>query len=112
MLRSPLWQKKRLLIFDRDHWMCTRCFDTKSNLQVHHLDYIPGVLPHEYPDDMLTTLCDQCHAKENDRDKIQKYLYNTLKMKGFAIYDLLALSCKVDTDTEFTEELLRALRRL
>jgi hypothetical protein len=109
-LRDPRWQQKRLKIFERDHWLCTWCRDSKTNLQVHHKDYIPGIPPYDYPDDMLTTLCEKCHARENDRDKIQKYLYNTLKMKGFAIYDLLALSCKVDTDEDFTRELLNALR--
>lgn len=109
-LRDPRWQQKRLKIFERDRWLCTRCLDGKTNLQVHHKDYIPGVLPYDYPEDMLTTLCEKCHEKENDRDKIQKYLYNTLKMKGFAVYDLLALSCKVDTDDIFTRELLNALR--
>lgn len=109
-LRDPRWQKKRLFVLNRDHWRCTRCFNAEINLQIHHLDYIPGIKPYEYPDDMLATLCETCHGKEMDRDKIQKYLYNTLKMKGFAIYDLLALSCKVDTDTDFTRELLTVLR--
>lgn len=110
-LRHPVWQKMRLEVFKRDHWRCTKCFRNETNLQVHHLDYLPGLLPYEYPMDMLTTLCEICHGKENQRDKIQKYLYNTLRMKGFMVYDLLALSCKIDTDNHFTEDLLTELRK-
>ena len=42
--------------------------------------------------------------------ELEKYLSNTLKMKGFLLSDLLALSCKIDTDKKFTETLLKVLR--
>lgn len=111
-LQNPKWQKKRLEIFQRDNFTCVVCFDSDNTLHVHHVDYIPGIAPWDYPNDMLKTYCARCHEKENDRDKVEKYLYNTLKMKGFAVYDLLALSLIVDQDKEFTEDLLRALRRI
>lgn len=110
-LKNPKWQALRLRVFERDHFSCVICGAEDRELQVHHLDYIPGVSPHMYPMDMLRTLCDLCHEKENDRDKIEKYLYNTLKMKGFSVYDLLSLSCKVDTEEQFTKALLRVLRK-
>lgn len=110
-LKNPKWQALRLRVFERDHFCCVRCGEEERELHVHHLDYIPGIAPHMYPMDMLRTLCDLCHEKENERDKIEKYLYNTLKMKGFSVYDLLALSCKVDTEEDFTKALLRVLRK-
>lgn len=64
----------------------------------------------EYPDDMLITLCKFHHSKEIERDKTHQYLIGTLKMKGFFLSDLLALACKIDTDYEFTETLLKTLR--
>ena len=63
LLRDPRWQKKRLHIFERDGWACTRCRDTVSPLNVHHKYYLPNTEPWDYPDDALTTHCDLCHDK-------------------------------------------------
>jgi len=57
------WQKRRLLIMQRDNFQCTKCTE-KFNLQIHHIYYRWGWLPWEYPDDALVTLCDLCHKKE------------------------------------------------
>ena len=109
-LRNPKWQQKRLKIFERDNWTCKCCGDKERNQHVHHVDYIPGIDPWDYSDDMLITLCDVCHAKENGRIELEKNLATTLKMKGFLISDLLALSCKIDTNERFTISLLKTLR--
>jgi 5-methylcytosine-specific restriction endonuclease McrA len=110
-LQLPSWQKRRLEVMQRDSWSCRSCGETKIQLQVHHVDYIPGIDPADYPDDMLVTLCQVCHDKERGRDKLETHLATTLKMKGFLLSDLLALSCKIDTDIRFTETLLKALRQ-
>lgn len=62
-LLDPRWQRKRLEILQRDNFTCTimGCMDNKSTLHVHHLDYIPGKEPWDYPDNYLTTLCVSCH---------------------------------------------------
>jgi hypothetical protein len=62
-LRSPKWQKKRLEILDRDGWCCQSCGDKDSNLQVHHKAYKPKTDPWDYPEDWLTTLCEDCHSE-------------------------------------------------
>lgn len=111
-IKEPLWQKRRVLIFERDGYKC-QCPQHKGrqySLEVHHIDYIPGNKIWEYPDDMLITLCKACHSKENERSGAEKYLINALKMKGFFIGDLLALACKFDTDVQFTQSLLQILR--
>lgn len=59
-LKDPRWQKKRLLIFERDKWTCRCCGDNKTTLNVHHLTYAGE--PWECPDENLTTLCEDCHA--------------------------------------------------
>jgi hypothetical protein len=64
----------------------------------------------DYPDDMLITLCEDCHKAENERPKEERYLINTLRMKGFLIGDLLAHSAMMETDSAFTANLLRILR--
>jgi hypothetical protein len=111
-LLDPKWQRKKAQILQRDNFTCRneKCKSTEITLHVHHLDYIPGINPWDYPDDMLLTLCAVCHDKENERLMLERYLSNSLKMKGFLISDLLSLACKIDTDDEFTATLLKALR--
>jgi 5-methylcytosine-specific restriction endonuclease McrA len=110
-LTNPLWQRKRLDVFNRDNFSCTRCGNSKNELQVHHLDYIPGIEPWEYPLDMLTTLCIDCHAEENARQRHENYLLNSLKMKGFLVGDILRLSTLLDTDPFFTNTFKNLLRK-
>ena len=111
-LLDPRWQKKKSEILQRDDFTCQekRCGRKDKTLHVHHVDYVPGMEPWEYPSDMLITLCEDCHYKEKNRSELETHLSNTLKMKGFLIGDLLALSCKIDTDEEFTLTLLNVLR--
>lgn len=72
LLRNPFWQRKKNGILERDNYTCQRCTDTLSNLQVHHLYYLPNKLPWEYPDEALLTLCDLCHTKAEFYKWLQK----------------------------------------
>lgn len=76
LLRSPLWQKKRLKIFERDNFTCQYCGSKERELQVHHRIYHKGVKPWEYDDSELITLCDRCHEVETDE---KNYHYDTFK---------------------------------
>lgn len=58
-LLDPRWQKKRLLILNRDRWTCTRCKRTDLTLHVHHEAYIDD--PWDIKDEYLRTLCYKCH---------------------------------------------------
>ena len=102
-LVNPLWQRKRLDVFNRDSFACTNCGRSDIELQVHHYDYISGINPWDYPMDMLTTLCVDCHAAELKRRKHESYLLNSLRMKGFLAFDILNLSTRIDSDPEFTK---------
>ena len=55
-LKSPMWQKKRLEILNRDNFTCQDCGDTESQLQVHHKSYVFGNKVWEYDNDNLVTL--------------------------------------------------------
>jgi|SRR6185437_10813230 len=112
-LRHPKWQKRKAEILERDNYTCQnkRCQSTEKNLQVHHLDYIQGLMAWEYPDDMLITLCEDCHDAEKGREQLEKHLATTLKMRGFLMSDLLSFSSKLDTDLVFTQTLLNVLRQ-
>jgi len=64
-LKDPRWQKKRLEVLQRDDFCCLRCLDSESTLAVHHLFYIRGRNPWEYPMWSLETLCESCHDDEH-----------------------------------------------
>lgn len=61
LLKDPRWQKKRLEILHRDGFKCKLCGDTKAQLQVHHKKYENSILPWDYPNGDLITLCVHCH---------------------------------------------------
>lgn len=75
MLKSPLWQKKRLEILERDKFTCQSCFDTENELHVHHIYYLKDKKPHEYEEYFLLTLCKDCHKTiTEDRKEIKFYV--------------------------------------
>ncbi len=61
LLKDPRWIKRRNEILTRDKNTCQSCGAQDKYLHVHHLNYWDGFLPWEYPDDMLVTLCKDCH---------------------------------------------------
>lgn len=75
-LRDPRWQRRRLEVLNRDDWTCRKCFGSEDTLHVHHRRYITGREPWDYPDELLVTLCEMCHAteKEEMEDGIQSLI--------------------------------------
>lgn len=67
LLKSSKWKAKRAEIIIRDNYKCTRCGQTKG-LQVHHVHYIEGRLPWQYPNYFLITVCRDCHKYYHDRN--------------------------------------------
>lgn len=47
----------------RDKWMCKKCGDDETTLNVHHKRYINGNDPWEYENNDLITLCEHCHSQ-------------------------------------------------
>ena len=68
-LKDIRWQKKRLQVMERDGWKCRDCGAEGETLHVHHCHYEKGG-PWETPDNLLMTLCADCHevrqGLEND----------------------------------------------
>jgi len=62
-LQSVFWQKKRLQVLDEARWLCRECQIPNRSLQVHHVFYLPGRDPWDYPDHLLMPLCDACHVR-------------------------------------------------
>lgn len=70
-LKDPRWQRRRLEIFQRDEWACVYCCSKTDTLNVHHLAYVRGREPWAYPDSLLVTTCEPCHAlAETARHKL------------------------------------------
>lgn len=65
-LQHPKWQKKRLKIFERDNWRCTKCGDTETTLHVHHLKYTKKY-PWQELNVNLRTVCAKCHKKNHKK---------------------------------------------
>ena len=61
LLEDPRWVQRRNQILSRDHNTCQMCGTQTKRMQVHHRFYIEGRLPWEYSDDVLVTLCEDCH---------------------------------------------------
>lgn len=95
-LRHPKWQRKRLEVMQRDGFRCVRCGDEESELHVHHMSYIPGRKPWEYPLQNFETICRDCHdLLHQDVQTLRAVLFeqvtalglpgNTRKLAGWMI---------------------------
>jgi len=49
----------------RDGWKCSQCGSETKTLNVHHVQYLNGHAPWEYPKNYLITLCEDCHAESH-----------------------------------------------
>ena len=62
LLKRPEWQKRRLERLSECEFACQACYNTESQLHVHHKRYVKGRKPWEYEDFELAVLCDSCHT--------------------------------------------------
>lgn len=82
LLKDPRWQTKAKEIKEWDRGVCQLCGDNK-NLQVHHLCYDKDRMPWDYPRRALITLCDNCHNKIHDSERIfQQHLKDLVIQLG------------------------------
>lgn len=89
LLRDPRWQRKRLEIMGRDKFTCTDCGENDKQLHVHHLHYIRGREPWNYPDNLLITLCEECHKEyEKHSRNIGDTLIEELAIAGMTAEDI------------------------
>lgn len=94
LLKNPQWQRKRLEVFQRDNFTCQCCNSTNKELHLHHLQYKKGSLPHDYDEEMLVTLCCDCHDfAHKELKKITSLLAFYVLTKGI---DLITLQSKLE----------------
>ena len=66
LLQDPKWKIKASFIRKRDNHTCVRCGKKSHRLQVHHTKYEDGLMPWEYDNNTLESLCSHCHKKEHN----------------------------------------------
>ena len=88
LLKDPRWQKKRLKILERDEFQCQECCDTSRTLHVHHKYYIYDKDPWDYSDDLLITLCNDCHKEEEEYRYIYSDFTKVLLANGYSLKQL------------------------
>ena len=85
LLKTPEWRGYRKTILERDNYTCQICHQKKSadELQVHHKKYIEGNDPWDYPQELVETLCVDCH--ENWHKTHKKYIIYRLPKPGYRL---------------------------
>lgn len=62
-MNDPRWVERSREIMKRDNFTCQLCGKNHVRLNVHHIRYIKGKDYWDYPDELLMTVCETCHAK-------------------------------------------------
>lgn len=91
-IKSPKWQKRRLEILNRDNFTCQACGATDETLHVHHIKYIKNKMYWDYPDEMLITMCDDCHDTEHScKDDFIQDILRDLNSCGFTYIEICGM---------------------
>lgn len=100
-LKDPRWQKKRLKILERDNWMCQLCGDKDKTLHVHHKSYQRNTDPWNYPNELLVTVCDECHKFIYENYPLfEMELIETVRQYILDPYDVDFLSVAIEKDAK------------
>lgn len=101
-LKSPLWQRKRLEIMQRDDFKCCLCQKTENELNVHHLYYTPNTEPWGYDSECYITLCKDCHTYvHNEFSKIIALIAFKAIKSGLSLSEIDDLLSPNINDTSF-----------
>lgn len=75
-LRDVRWKRRRDELLRASSYTCCECTvpltSGTMDLQVHHVVYIPGLDPWEYPDELMVVVCEHHHR---ERQAIEQAIY-------------------------------------
>lgn len=91
LLQTPEWDEKRKSILARDGYQCRQCGIKDVTLHVHHHFYYPNTQPWDYDDEVLVTLCEQCHEREEFNKGFDSLGFRYLLTIGFTRENILRL---------------------
>src|SRR4051812_896052 len=83
LLKDEAWKAKRLRILERDRHTCKNCSKKGGRLEVHHLYYLSGRLPWQYPNSALVSLCPDCHHSEHAGKENADFTKKAAKIKKY-----------------------------
>lgn len=109
-LKNPLWQKKRLSIFERDNWTCVscnrNCLNEGLTMHVHHIKYLSNLEPWEYENEYLATYCELCHNTEHlIGGQVNEILMELIRVNRIFIKPVSQICTLVDEWPEFHSRL-------
>jgi hypothetical protein len=88
-LKDPRWQKMRLKIMQRDRFCCKICLYNDKPLNVHHIAYDYSCEPWEVDENLLITLCEECHKnEEKDLKQLHYNLLSLFRKNGFLAHEI------------------------
>lgn len=73
LLNTLEWKFKRLQILINDSFKCRDCGSRSTSNHVHHTYYLQDHLPWDIESEALVTLCQSCHIKRHQVEKIKVY---------------------------------------
>jgi hypothetical protein len=109
-LKDPRWQKKRLRVFERDGWKCTKCGTQEETLHVHHKKYVRDGEPWDVPSSQLVTLCSECHENLTELSracwKLSVFLKEKTSLNGSPVQGFLngIEACMSEENSVFDSE--------
>lgn len=75
-LRDVRWKRRRDDLLRQRNYTCCKCAQPLTSgtmdLQVHHVVYIPGLAPWDYPDELLLIVCPSYHR---ERAALEQAIY-------------------------------------
>lgn len=116
LLSDSRWLKVKEEVLQRDSHKCFYCC-SRVELEVHHVFYIPGKEPWDYPINLLVTLCKSCHKRWHAlygieycaEDGTPLTLYLLPKYRQVTGSKLMAIQCELrnpDGKVIYSEECL------
>lgn len=74
--------------------MCQMCYENRKTLNVHHRHYLAGREPWDYPGELLVTLCEGCHKREEENiDPVE--MFRTLHFWGYFNVEIVVVLNKM-----------------
>jgi Zn finger protein HypA/HybF involved in hydrogenase expression len=89
-LRDPRWQRLRLEVMQRAKFKCENCWDSETNLQIHHPAYKIGANPWDYDKSELLCYCEECHKAATKAQKKFKAMAFTNPAKFAELMEMIS----------------------
>jgi hypothetical protein len=92
-LQTPEWRDFKFRIVEKRGCSCQECggsVEAKGPLELHHITYLRGREPWEYPDSLLLLLCQECHYERQIHDEEARVEFSRLcqQMSSWHVYEL------------------------